>query len=220
MSDGEPIIRLVLADDQPVTRAGLRTMLSEAPDIEIVGEAQDGIEAQELTARLRPHILLLDLVMPGPRPYEVERWVRTNCPETITLILTAHDRDAYLAEMVEAGAAGYLTKEISAQRLIEGIRRAVRGEVLFDGEQLERVRRWCEEAGEKLKGLSKRERQVLKLLVQGLDNAAIAEALNVTPKTAAFHVANILGKLEVDSRQAAIVWAHTYLPEDLISLLG
>ncbi len=139
MGDLEPIIRLVLADDQEITRKGIRAMLSGAPDIEVVGEAKDGNEAQELTARLRPHILLLDLIMPGPRPYEVERWVRANCPETITLILTAHDRDAYLAEMVEAGAAGYLTKEISAQRLIEAIRRAVRGEALFDQTQLARA---------------------------------------------------------------------------------
>ncbi len=116
MSDSEPIIRLVLADDQEITRAGIRATLSKAPDIEIIGEARDGNEAQQLTAQLRPHILLLDLVMPGPRAYEVERWVRANCPETVTLILTAHDRDAYLTEMVEAGAAGYLTKEISAQR--------------------------------------------------------------------------------------------------------
>lgn len=146
--------------------------------------------------------------------------MRANCPETIALILTVHDRDAYLAEMVEAGAAGYLTKDISAQRLIEAIRRAVHGEILFDGDQLERVRRWREETGEKLKSLSKRERQVLKLLVQGLDNTAIAEALGVTPKTAAFHVSNILGKLDIASRHAAIAWVHTYLPEDLIKLLS
>jgi DNA-binding NarL/FixJ family response regulator len=220
MNDDEHVIRLVLADNHELTRAGIRATLCKTTDIVVVGEAQDGFEAKELTAQLRPHILLLDLMMPGPRLCEIERWGRANCPKTITLILTVPDRDAYLAEMKEAGAAGYLTKDISASRLVAAIRRAARGETLFDGAQLERVRRWREEAGEKLNSLTQRERQVLKLLIQGLEDATIAEALCVTPKTAAFHVGNILGKLDVASRQAAIAWAHTYLPEDLIISLG
>ncbi len=219
MTTNQNLIRVILADDHPVTLAGIRAMLSEAHDIQIVGEAQDGLEAQQLTAQLRPHVLLLDLRMPGPRPAEVERWVRAHCPETVTLILTAHDRNAYLAEMIDAGAAGYLLKGVTAQRLIDAIRRAVRGDWLFDPEQLDRARRWRTEAGNKLRSLSKRERQVLKLLVQGLNNDAIATALNVTSKTAAFHVANILEKLGVASRQAAIAWVHTYVPEDMLQQL-
>ena len=212
----EEMIRLVLADDDSLIREGIRAVLGEAPDVQIVGEAQDGRQTQQLTVQLCPRVLLLDWQMPGPRPPEVVRFVRTHCPGTKVLVMTGYDRDAYLAEMIDAGAAGYLIKpEMIPSRLIEAIRRAARGEVLFDGQQLERARRWREEAGQKLNSLSKRERQVLKLLAQGLDNKAIAETLGVTPKAAAFHVGGILGKLEVPSRQAAIVWVHTYLPDDL-----
>lgn len=96
------------------------------------------------TLELRPDILLLDLVMPGLRPFEVEKWVRTNYPETTTLILTAHDRDCFLTKAVEAGAAGFLTKEESPQGLVEAIHRAAGGEILVTGEQLDRVERWCQ----------------------------------------------------------------------------
>ncbi len=96
-------ITLILADDESVARTGLRTMLLQSGEIEVLGEAQNGFEARRLVAELHPQILLLDLKMPGPRPAELEGWVRKNHPETITLILTAHDRDAYLAGMMDAG---------------------------------------------------------------------------------------------------------------------
>jgi len=97
-------IQVLLADDQPVVRAGICAILKEAPDIEVVGEAKDGAEAQRLTHKLRSDVLLLDLVMPGPRPSEVARWVRNHSPQTTTLVLTGHDRDAFLAEMGDGGS--------------------------------------------------------------------------------------------------------------------
>ena len=125
MNASEEIIRLVLADDDSLMREGIRAILSEASDIQIVGEAHDGFKAQQLTAQLRPRILLLDWQMPGPRPPEVVRFVRMHCPATSVLVLTGYDRDAYLAEMIDAGAAGFLIKnEAIASRLIEAIRRA------------------------------------------------------------------------------------------------
>ena len=120
-------ITLIFADDEPVARAGIRKILSQADDIEIIGEAQDGYEAQKMVAALRPRILLLDLKMPGPRPAELDRWVRENFPDTLTLVLTAHDRDQHLAGMIDSGAAAYLTKSDSESKLIEAIRRAARG---------------------------------------------------------------------------------------------
>jgi DNA-binding NarL/FixJ family response regulator len=133
--------------------------------------------------------------MPGPQPIEIERWVRAHYPETITLILTAHDLDAYLAGMVETGAAGFINKNEPTERLIKAIRRAVYGEYLFTGEQLARASRWREVAGDKWESLTGRERQVLQLLAQGLGNAEIAGTLGVKVKTVAYHVANILKKL-------------------------
>ena len=98
-------ITILLADDQPMARAGIRTLLEQAQDLEIVGEAQDGGQIKGMVAELRPQVLLLDLVMPNLSPAELERWVRENHPETVTLVLTAHDRDATLAGMLDAGAA-------------------------------------------------------------------------------------------------------------------
>lgn len=134
-----PKITILLADDHPLALMGIRDLLAQAEDMEIIGEAEDGFQVQELVPTLRPNVLLLDLKMPGPRPAEIERWVRENFPETVTLVLTAHDRDRYLANMLEAGAAGYMDKNITAETLIDAIRRAVKGEILFDQEQLQRV---------------------------------------------------------------------------------
>lgn len=93
------MITVLIADDHSVARAGIRRILEEDPSLEIVGEAEDGHEARKMVDELRPDVLLLDLKMPGPRPAEIERWVRTNYPDIVTLVLTAHDRDIYLAEM-------------------------------------------------------------------------------------------------------------------------
>ncbi len=208
-------ITVLLADDHPSTRAGIHAILERASDIRVVGEADNGNDVQKLVTKLRPQVLLLDLMMPGPSPAELEKWVRTNFPETIVLVLTAHDRDAYLASMMEAGAAGLINKGESGDRLVDAIRRAVHGEILFDTEQLMRVRRWREEAGNKWEELTVREREILRLLSSGLDNEEIAEKLVVSPKTIAYHVSNILGKLGVKSRHEAMAWLHKYMPEDL-----
>ena len=117
-----------------------------------------------------------------------------------------------IADMMAAGVAGFLAKSEPDERLIAAIRRAAGGEILFDEAQRARVRCWRKEIGEKWESLTERERQVLKLLTQGLNNKGIAEKLCVTSKTVAYHISNILGKLGVASRQEAIAWAHTHLP--------
>jgi len=207
MSKPNRTIRVLIADDHPVTRVGIRAVLDKAPDIEVVGEAKDGIEARQMVAGLRPDILLLDLVMPGLRPFEVEEWVRTNYPETITLVLTAHDRDCYLAKAVEAGVVGFLTKEEAPQRLVEAICRAKRGVPLVDGEQLIRAHSWRKEVGERWESLTPRERQVLALMISCKGTQQIAEALTITECTVETHVGNMLRKLGVASRAEAVAWA-------------
>ncbi len=104
-------ITVLVADDHPLSLEGVRSILEKAPDMEIVAEVQDGNEIKPKVAELRPRILLLDLKMPNLDPVEMEKWVRENYPETLTLVLTAHDKDAYLANMMEAGAVGYLDKK-------------------------------------------------------------------------------------------------------------
>jgi NarL family two-component system response regulator LiaR len=209
------MIRVLIADDHPLTRMGIRAVLEKAADIQIVGEARDGTEAEQMATELCPDILLLDLVMPGPTAWEIEEWVRAHCPETVTLILTAHDRDYYLTRAVEVGVSGYLTKDQPPQMLLEAIRHAARGEALIIGEFLDRAKRWREDVWRRWKSLTDREQEVLRLLVQGLDNAAIAETLSITMRTTESHVTSILKKLDVSSRLEASAWVRDHLPEEL-----
>jgi len=206
MTQRKKIIRILIADDHPPTVQGVRSILDKAPDIEIVGETTDGNQIKRLVADLHPDVLLLDLVMPDFSPMEFEKWVRENYSETITLVLTAHDRDAYLAGMMEAGAAGYLDKKLRAGQLISSIRRAARGEVLFDKEQIERARRWREEVEARWESLSEREREVLQLLTEGKDNKTIAASLEIAGNTIEKHLTNIYKKLDVTSRMEAVLW--------------
>ncbi len=199
-------ITVLLAEDHPLTRDGIRAILEKAADLQIVGETGDGAEIMQLVADLHPNVLLLDMVMPNLTPAELERRVRENYPETVTLVLTAHDRDAFLTSMMEAGAAGYLDKKLSAGQLIPAIRRAARGEFLFDKEQLKRARRWREEVAAKWDSLSEREREVLQKLTEGAENKKIAETLGISVDTVEKHLKSIYKKLGVASRTEAVVW--------------
>jgi DNA-binding NarL/FixJ family response regulator len=150
-------IRIVLADDHAVTRLGIRQILEAEPDMEVVADAENGDRAQDLVTELRPNVVLLDLVMPGRNAYEVEEWVRVNCPETVALILTGHHRERFLAQAVNQGVKGYLTKDQGCDQLIEAIRRAVGGECLITDEQIERADRWNREVGQPWNSLTERE---------------------------------------------------------------
>jgi DNA-binding NarL/FixJ family response regulator len=143
--------------------------------------------------------------------------VRTNYPNTVTLILTAHDRDFYLAEAVKAKVAGFLTKEEKPHRLVDAIRRAMHGDILITQEQLNWVSSWRKEVGERWENLTQRECQVLQLLGQGQDNVAIAAAIEVTLKTVEYHVTNILRKLCVTLRLEAVVWLQSNWPDEIHS---
>jgi DNA-binding NarL/FixJ family response regulator len=196
-------ITVLVVDDHPVALAGVRKILESAEDITIVGETQEAARVQELVAELRPRILLLDLKMPGLRPAELEKWVREHYPETDTLVLTAHDRDSYLASMMEAGAKGFLSKEESEHKLISSIRRTASGASIFDDGQIARVKRWKESVSDKWESLSEQERQVLELVGTGLENRAIAEQLCITVKTVEYHLTMIYRKLGVRNRAEA-----------------
>ncbi len=206
MPDYKNTISIVLADDHQMARQGIRSILEKAPDFEIVGEAKDGDEVRRLVAALRPQILLLDLKMPNLSPAELEKWVRVNYPETNTLVLTGHDRDVYLANMMDAGVSGYLDKKLRAGQLISAVRRAARGEIFFDDEQIERACRWREEVGNKWESLSEREKEILQKLTEGAENIAIAAILCITANTVEKHLTNIYKKLGVKSRLEAAIW--------------
>jgi DNA-binding NarL/FixJ family response regulator len=206
MGNPNGTIRVLMAGSHPAARRGIRAILEKAPDIQVVGEAESDVDAKQMVADLCPDVLLLDLVMPGLRPFKVEEWVRTNYPEIITLVLTGHDRDYYLARMIEAGGAGLLTKEEAPRRLVDAIHYAARGNVPVAGGQLTRANRWHEEVSEQWECLTEREKEVLLLVARFRTNVEIAKGLCVSDKTVERHLHNILGKLGVNSRRDAARW--------------
>lgn len=207
-------ITVIIADDHDVTRVGLRTLLQAAPDIDLVGEATDGCEARRLIAQLQPHVAVLDLIMPGVLPADITLWAYRHHPETAVLILTAHDRDYYLARLLDAGAAGYIDKNERSQALVTAIRRAARGETLFTQTQYRRARNWRENVQTVWETLTPREQEVLRLLPLGLSNREIGERLDIAEKTVSKYVSGILTTLGATSRtEAALWWRNSGLDE-------
>lgn len=207
-------ITILIADDEPLARAGIRTILSQVEDFEVVGEAQDGFEVQELVPKLLPKILLLDYQMPGPGASNLEKWVRENHPETTALVLTAHNRDAYLSETIDSGMAAFLLKNEKAEHLIQSIRDVANGTPLFTEEQIERAQKWKRDVETRWENLSAREREVLRHLASGEDNKTTAKSLAISIKTVEFHITNILKKLDLTSREEAVIWMHKHHPDD------
>jgi len=205
-----PAIRVLIVDDHPSVRQGVRAMLTQAPDIEVIGEAADGAEAMVLVEQLHPDVVLLDVEMPGPRAWEVEAWIREQYPQTIGLVLSAHNRDAYLAEMMEAGAVGYLDKQLPAPQLVQAIRRAAHGESLFEAEQFRRAHHWRTEVLARWERLSPREKEVLLALAQEAGTREIAHQLGISPQTVDTHICKLIRKLEVKNRAEALAWAWTH----------
>lgn len=208
------LIRVVLADDHPALRVGLRVLLDRAPDIAVVGEAEEGDAALALIADLRPDVAVLDCQLPEVNGVAVAAALRRRELPTRVLALSAYDDDRYLAGMAEAGAVGYLLKSEAPGQIVEAVQAAARGERLWTAEQQARAQLWREEVARLRESLTGRECEVLRLVAEGLSNKEIAAALSITVRTADFHVSNILRKLGVVSRVEAAVWAKEHLGND------
>lgn len=217
---GKQMITLVIANNQPVVRAGIRSMLKNAGDIQIVGETDNGHDIQSLVTQLRPRILLMDLNLPGPSAVEIAKWLQANFPETALLVFTSQDKDAFLATMMNAGAVGFLSTEIPAKELVAAIRSANAGEILFDETQMRRVEEWQKAAGEKWAKLTKRQRQVLQMLVNGLSKVEVAKQLRLSVRGVEFHIDATKKILKVKSTLVCVNWLHKYFPENSGALIA
>ncbi|HEX4213192.1 MAG TPA: response regulator transcription factor [Candidatus Dormibacteraeota bacterium] len=205
-------IRVLLADDQPLVRSGLRVILEAQPDIKVVGEAGDGAEAVAMARRLTPHVVLMDVRMEGMDGIEATRRID---PPTRILILTTFDLDEYAVAALRAGASGFIVKDTERDDIVRAVRTVAAGDTLLSpGVTGRMVRQYVLPAasapprpvgGEQL---TAREQEVLRLLARGLSNAEIAERLFVAEGTVKAHVSNLLGKLGLRDRVHAVIYAY------------
>jgi DNA-binding NarL/FixJ family response regulator len=202
-------VRLLIADDHGVVRGGLKLLLDRQPDMEVVGEAADGVEAVTETLRRRPDLAILDVAMPRMTGLQATREIKSVAPDVDVLILSMHDDERYLFEALKAGASGYVLKHEADHDLVAAVRAVTRGEsFLTNSAQRALVRTWMEdESAGPREPLSPREQEVLKLIAEAHTNREICEILHLAEKTVESHRANILRKLGMRDRVELVRYA-------------
>lgn len=209
-----PSIRVVIVDDHAMTRTGLRFFLKAYDDLELVGEASGGEDALVICRQTQPDVVLMDMVMPGMDGPQTIRQLRQELPQTQVLALTSFEKNDMVQQALQAGAIGYLLKNVSAQELVDAIRAAHAGRSTLAHEVANAVVSMAVASSEPGDNLTQREREVLDLLVEGLSNAEIAERLAISPATVKYHVRGILNKLGATSRTEAVslAWKYNLIP--------
>lgn len=206
MTASQPI-RVMLVDDHTMVRRGLATILKVYDDLELAGEAGGGESAIQLCDRIRPDVILMDLVMPDMDGVTAIRTIRQQCPTVQVIALTSFKEEKLVENALEAGAIGYLLKDVSADELAQAIRAAHAGRGTLSPEAAQALVRAATKPPAPGQDLTERERDVLALMIKGLNNTEIAEKLVVSPSTIKSHVSHILAKLDVSSRTEAVALA-------------
>jgi DNA-binding NarL/FixJ family response regulator len=209
-------IKVLLADDQALVRSGFRMILEAREEIEVVGEAEDGLEAMEATRRLLPDVILMDIRMPNLDGVEATRRLVARGTDSRILILTTFDLDEYVYEAIRAGASGFLLKDVRPQELVDAIHVIAKGDALLAPSITRRLLdRFAEQAPRdeaerppQLESLTERELEVLKLIAKGWSNAELAEKLFLSETTVKTHVSSVLRKLGLRDRVQAVVMAY------------
>jgi DNA-binding NarL/FixJ family response regulator len=212
VSDNPEKIKVLLADDHVIVREGTRDMISRQPDMEVVGEASDGSEAVKLVKSEGPDVVVMDISMPNMNGIEATAEIKKCCPNIAVLVLTAYDTDQYVMALLEAGAAGYLLKNVRSNQLIDAIRAVYIGESVLPPDttrhiidQLTSKHGVAGRPAGTVTPLTDRELEVLKLAAKGEGNKDIAEILDLSDRTVQTHLSNIFKKLAVASRTEAIL---------------
>jgi NarL family two-component system response regulator LiaR len=204
---------VIIADDHVLVRQGTRSLLETEPDIEVVGEASDGEEAIQLVEKLHPDVALIDIAMPKVNGIEATRRIKADYPATAVLILTAYDNDQYILALLDAGAAGYLLKNVGKNDLVNAIRAVRAGEAVLHPAIARKVfARYANPAKQGVdtvspQELSEREMEILRLAAASMSNPDIAEQLHLSRRTVQAHLGNIFRKMDVGSRTEAILEA-------------
>ena len=214
-------INVLIVDDHPLLRQGLSRLLELEGGINVVGQASNGIEALHLMDQLEPDVLLLDINMPGMNGIEVAKAVREKHPNTEVLVLTIHDNESYVNEMIRVGAKGYLLKDAEPREVVLAIKKVATGDTVYSTQLMERVMeryhhmkmqygRLQSAAAIQDLELTNRELEILQYICEGLSNKEIAKALFISEKTVKNHITSLLRKLEVEDRTQAAVFAVSH----------
>lgn len=215
------IIKILLAEDHAVVRQGTRNLLEQQPDLEVVAEASNGKEAVQLALRERPDVVIMDFAMPELNGIEATRQIKAVAPAIAILVLTAYDSDQYVFAFLEAGAAGYLLKDVSVDKLVDAIRAVHAGEsVLHPAITRKVINRFAQPEGthqtkDGWDQITERELEVLGLAARGMSNRDIARELLISVRTVQTHLSNIFNKMGVGSRTEAVMHG---LKKGLLSL--
>ena len=202
---------VVLVDDHPLVRQGMRAVIDAQPDIEVVGEAPDGMEAVRLCVETKPDVVVMDLQMPGLNGIEATKQALRASPSTAVLVLTMYDDDTMVFEAIAAGAVGYLVKGSDGADIVAAIRSAAHGQAVFGAALAHRLQTWFGQpprSADAFPELSDREREILDRVAAGMTNAEIGALLFLSPKTVANNISMILDKLQVAHRAQAIIKAR------------
>lgn len=206
MTDGKRI-RILLADDHDMVRRGLAVFLQAFPDMQLVGEAADGVETIEQCQKVHPDVILMDVMMPGMDGIEATRRIRAQFPNVQILMLSSSNDEDLVKSAIQAGAIGYVLKDISTNELAAALRNAAQGNSTLSPAATQALVAATARPPEPEYHLTERERELLRLLVDGLSNSEIADRLTISLSTVKFHISSILNKLEVSSRTEAAVLA-------------
>jgi two-component system response regulator NreC len=205
-------IRVLIVDDHTIVRSGVRLLLEGEPDIEVVGEGLDGSQALALVETLRPHVVLMDIAMPGMDGLEATRQIKVRWPDINVLVLTMHRTEDYFFEMLKIGASGYVLKSAETGELVNAVRVVARGEVyLYPTMARQLVQDYLVRVGGSdavHPSLSPREKEILQLLAEGYSNNEIAEKLVISPSTVHTHRSNLMFKLDLSNRRELIQYAR------------